>query len=193
MSSISSAKISTPIGQVEFHIINANIPFLLSLADMDCLHMYINNLTNHLITPNGPVPIVQCFGHLFLLWDTSLESFITKSFNQNPCFLTNVKLQCLHQWFGHPSVSRLHRVLERASYNVNEKALSYLTKYCKQCQQFSKPLNRFCFTLWDNLTFNHSIIINIFYINGKPVLYVIDEETYYQAGKWLENISAKHT
>jgi hypothetical protein len=168
---------------VEFYIVNANTPFLLSLANMDRLHVYVNNLTDHLITPSGPVSVVQWFGHLFLLWDTPLESFIIESFNQNPCFLTNVELRHLHWRFGHPSVSRLHWVLECASHDINEKALSHLTKYCKQCQWFGKPLNRFCFTLWDNLTFNHSIIVDIFYINGKPILYVIDEETHYQASK----------
>ena len=31
------------------------------------------------------------------------------------------------------------------------------------------------------------------YINGKPILHVVDEETRYQAGRWLPNISAKQT
>ena len=31
------------------------------------------------------------------------------------------------------------------------------------------------------------------YINGSPVLHIIDKATYYQAAYWLQNISAKHT
>jgi hypothetical protein len=31
------------------------------------------------------------------------------------------------------------------------------------------------------------------YINGSPVLHIIDEATRYQAARWLQNISAKHT
>ena len=31
------------------------------------------------------------------------------------------------------------------------------------------------------------------YINGSPVLHIIDEATRYQAACWLQNISAKHT
>ena len=35
--SIGSALVSTPIGQVQFHVVQADTPFLLSLADMDSL------------------------------------------------------------------------------------------------------------------------------------------------------------
>jgi hypothetical protein len=107
-SSIGSTKVETPIGQVEFHIMTANTPFLLSLADMDKLGVYFNNLTNSLVTSTGnSVLVVRRFGHSFLLWDTSLQSFIAESFAYNPCYLTEVELQRLHRRFGHPSVSRL--------------------------------------------------------------------------------------
>jgi hypothetical protein len=31
------------------------------------------------------------------------------------------------------------------------------------------------------------------YIDGNPILHIIDEDTRYQAARWLRNISAKHT
>ena len=31
------------------------------------------------------------------------------------------------------------------------------------------------------------------YISGSPLLHVVDEGTRFQAGRWLQNISAKHT
>ena len=31
------------------------------------------------------------------------------------------------------------------------------------------------------------------YINSKPIFYIVDEGTWFQMGKWLQNISAKHT
>jgi hypothetical protein len=80
--------VETPIGQVEFHIMPAKTLFLLSLADMDKLGVYFNNLTNCLvISTRKHVPVVRRFGHSFLLWNTSLQSFISESFNCNPCFL----------------------------------------------------------------------------------------------------------
>jgi hypothetical protein len=52
---------------------HAKTPFLLSLADIDKLGVYFNNLTNSLVTSTGNnVLVVRRFGHLFLLWDTLL-------------------------------------------------------------------------------------------------------------------------
>ena len=71
-SSLGSIHLQTPIGQVEFHIMTAKTPFLLSLADMDQLGVYFNNLQDLLVTPQGNIPVIRRFGHCFLLWDTSL-------------------------------------------------------------------------------------------------------------------------
>ena len=182
-SSIRSTKVKTPIGQVEFHIMMAKTLFLLSLADMDKLGVYFNNLSNIVITPKGDIPVVRRFGHSFLLWNTSLQSFITESFKCNPCFLTNVELQRLHRRFGHLSTRRLQKVLERAGHDVNIEALEHLTKYCKHCQQYGKSPGRFKFNLKDDVNFNYSIIVDVFYISGKPVLHIVDEGTRYQAGR----------
>ncbi len=73
ISSIGSVVIRTPIGQVEFYIIPIKTPFLLSLANMDKLGVYYNNVTNSILTSTGvAVPVVRRFGHPFLLWDVSL-------------------------------------------------------------------------------------------------------------------------
>ena len=66
-SSIGSVTVNTPVGNVEFHIVKADTPFLLCLADMDVLKVYYNNLKNVLVTPTKSVPVVRRFGHPFLL------------------------------------------------------------------------------------------------------------------------------
>src|SRR5450432_2959538 len=192
-SSIGSTFVNTPIGQVEFHIMLCKTPFLLSLADMDALNVYFNNLTNVLVTPQGNVPVVRRFGHSFLLWNSSLQGFIADSFNYTSCYLTNTELQRIHRRFGHPSVVRLQRVLERAGHDVDKQVLEYIAKYCVHCQRHGQSPGRFKFNLRDDVQFNYSIIVDIFYIGGKPVLHVVDEGTRYQAGRWLQNITAKHT
>jgi hypothetical protein len=45
-----------------------------------------------------------------------------------------------------------------------------------------KLLRRFKFNLRDDVSFNFSIIVDIFYILGKLILYVIDEGTRYHGG-----------
>ena len=192
--SIGSAVVETPIGQVQFHIMLSKTPFLLSLDDMDKLRVYFNNLTNCIVTSTGRhVPVVRRFGHSFLLWNDALQSLISESFTCNPCFLTETELRRLHRRFGHPSVGKLRNLLERAGHEVDTEALEYLTKYCEQCQKNGKSPGRFKFNLRDDVSFNLSIIVDIFYILGKPVLYIVDEGTRYHGGYWLQNISAVHT
>lgn len=192
-SSIGSALIRTPIGQIRFYIMEAETPFLLSLEDMNQLGVYLNNLKNTLVTKSGDIPVVPRFGHVFLVWHATLATYITESLTQNPCFLTNTELQRLHRRFGHPSVARLQRILNRSGHEADHKALEYLTKFCVHCQRHGRSPGRFRFTLRDDVHFNHSIVVDVMYIHGKPVLHIVDEGTRYQAGRWLSDISAKHT
>jgi hypothetical protein len=176
-SSIGTANVHTPIGEVQFHIVDANTPFLLCLADMDKLQVYYNNVRDVLVTRNGEVPIVRRFGHAFLLYNSSLQTYLLESFESNPCYLIEVELQRLHRRFGHPSVERLQRVLDRAGHDVDKKTLEHLTKYCHLCQKYGKSPGRFRFTLREDVEFNYCIIVDIMYISGSPLLHVVDEGT----------------
>ncbi|RFU26353.1 hypothetical protein B7463_g9983, partial [Scytalidium lignicola] len=118
----------------------------------------------------------------FLLWDISLHTLVFDSLKENPCFLTNVELQRLYQRFGHLSVARLQCILDHAGHDIDKDALEYLTKFCAHCQRHGKLPGRFRFNLRDDVNFNYSIIVDVFYIDGKPVLHIIDEGTRYQAG-----------
>lgn len=192
--SIGSIQVQLPVGRAEFHIVQADTPFLLCLADMDTLQVYYNNIKDQVITPSGTVPVVRRFGHPFILWSQALHAYITESLQSNTCYLTETELRRLHRRFGHPSANRLHRVLGHAGHEVEKKALHRLTRVCEHCQKHGKSPGRFKFTLRDdNIDFNHSIYIDIMYIEGQPVLHIIDEATRYQAARWMKDISAKHT
>ncbi|KAI0995592.1 hypothetical protein K3495_g12589 [Podosphaera aphanis] len=136
------------------------------------------------------------FGHPFLLWDTSLHMLIQDSFAHNPCYLKTTELKRLHRRFGHPSVDRLYRILNRAGYDDNNnhrEILRRITQFCHHCQKYGGSLGRFKFTLKDDVRFNYCIVVDIMYIDGSPLLHVIDESTKFQAGRWLQNLTAKHT
>ena len=132
-SSIGSARVSTPIGTVEFHIVKVNTPFLLCLADMDNLQVYFNNLKNLLIILRNTILIVRRYEHLFLLWDKFLSTYFTESFDLNLYYFTNVELKRLYRRFRHPLVKRLARILDRSGHEVNSKTLKHLTQYCHYC------------------------------------------------------------
>jgi hypothetical protein len=160
-------QVDTPLGVITFHVVPANTPFLYCLQDMDAMGVKLDNLENVLIQGDNIVPVVRKWGHPWMLLH-QLEQSLAWS------HLTESELRQLHQRFGHPSVRRLARILERAGHNVDTKAIKHLTKFCHQCQMHSKSPGRFKFTLKDNHEFSYSVVIDVLYIDGKPVLQVVD-------------------
>jgi hypothetical protein len=82
-SSIGTVEVDSPIGKVHFHVVHADTPFLLCLADMDSLQDYYNNLKDVIITRTGVVQVVRRFGHPFLLWNSALQSYLAESLDTN--------------------------------------------------------------------------------------------------------------
>lgn len=199
---IGIVKVNTPLGDVEFFVISSDTPFLLSLYDMDRLKIYFNNLENVIIQGNKAFPVIRQWGHPFLLEKAlsinKLSSSSTFSFD---CFLTNKEIRQLHRRFGHPSANRLLAVLEKSGHDASRKFVEYITKLCTTCQKHGRSPRRFKFTLKDDsLDFNHSVYVDIMYINSNPsksqaspVLHVVDEATGFQAGRWLANLSSQTT
>jgi hypothetical protein len=196
-SSIGSVDVRTPVGIIRFHVLKSATPFLLCLTDMDILRIYFDNTRDVLVGPKPGMatPIVRRFGHPFLIWEYTnkhtVESHLIQSFDDNPCFLTETELRRLHRRFGHPSTDKLHRVLEQSGHEVDVEALKHLRKVCHHCQIHGASPGRFRFTLRDDVNFNHSIIVDIMYIDGHPVLHIIDEATRFCAARWLPDMSAK--
>ena len=56
----------------------------------------------------------------------------------------------------------------------------------------SKAPGRFKFILKDNYEFNACIVTDVMYLNGKPVLYIVDEVTTFQAARFLADMTAKN-
>jgi hypothetical protein len=52
-------------------------------------------------------------------------------------------------------------------------------------------LGRFRFTIRDDVNFNYRLIINVIYINSKPVLYVVNEAILFQIAKFLANMQTR--
>ncbi|THC93999.1 hypothetical protein EYZ11_006508 [Aspergillus tanneri] len=87
---------------------------------------------------------------------------------------------------------RLTRILQRAGHEVDSQCVDYLTKFCHHCQMKGKSPGRFKFTLKDDYEFNYSVIIDILYLEGKPVLQVIDAATSFSAARFLKDMSARN-
>lgn len=187
--SIGSISVLTPIGPCTFHVIKTNTPFLLSLSDLDNNKAYFDNLSDMIrLLKNDTyisIPVVRKFGHAFLQWGpmTATTSFLTES-----------ELRVLHRRFGHPSVQRLVNMLNRAGHadGNHTQILNKITQNCQKCQRYGSAPLRFKFTLRDsdNVDFNQSIFADILYIDGAPVLHVVDEATRFQAARFLQDMTA---
>jgi hypothetical protein len=55
---------------------------------------------------------------------------------------------------------------------------------------YKKSPGRFKFTLKDDHKFNYSIIIDVIYLDGKPVLQVVDSAIAFKAARFLKDMSA---
>ncbi|EED23158.1 hypothetical protein TSTA_066110 [Talaromyces stipitatus ATCC 10500] len=140
LQSLGSIDIETPVGNVRFYIIEAMTPFLFSIKDLDRLKVYYDNTKDLLICS---------------------EPYLTVPIVRR---------------FGHPFLIwdyslaiQLHKTLQRVGYDTHPKVIEEINKFCHHCQTHSRLLGRFHFTLQDNIEFNHSIIVDIMYINGKPI------------------------
>lgn len=217
MSSKGTITVSTPIGDIKFHVVDVDTSFLLPLQDLDAAGYYLNNLRNELQNGEGKkVPVVRLFGHPFLVWETSLASYFAASsvitFDiwldeeeadnvgdaDDDRQLSLRQLRQLHRRFGHPSANRLGALLRKSGHPFNQQAIDDLTHRCQMCQKHGGPPQRFKFTLRDDsLQFNHEVIVDIMYLDigtgtAAPVIHIVDEATRFQAARFLKSMSAEH-
>jgi len=170
----------------EIHVVDADVPLLFSLADMDKHKVFYNNLVDKLIhAPTGAFGRVRRkFGHPFLYWNPLYH-----------CMYTEPELRRLHNRFGHPHTDKLINLLKRADPSkVKPKTRSILEKiadFCKSCQFHSQKPRRFKFTLRSDKQFNQMVYVDIVTIDKKNALHVVDEATRYQAARWLPDNSAE--
>ena len=187
---LGTTQVRTPIGTITFHVVPAFTPFLLSLRDMDRLGVKLDNLTNELIQGNKRIPIIRKWGHPWLLLHTHEETAA--------CHLTEVELRRLHRRFGHPSVQKLTNLLKCANPQdqlgtQEAQAIQQITQRCHACQMKAPAPGRFRFRLKnsDEQIFNFEIIIDIFHLESRPILHIIDEATSFQAARFLKDQSTK--
>lgn len=116
--SIGSVKIDTPIGKVQFHIVEANTPFLLCLRDLAKNGAYYNNLINKVYCSGKSFPVIRQYGHAFLTWGESFINYITQT-----VYLSETDLHQLHRIFEHPSVRRFVNLMTHSDHKVDPKLI----------------------------------------------------------------------
>ena len=204
--SIGSISVKTPFGPVLFHVIEADTPFLLSLHDMDKLGIRYDNLADEIVRPsdNKRLPIFRSFGHPFMVWNLPFSTLSASFLSALPpmeSFLTELELRRLHRRFGHPANRRLLDLMDRAGQHTHpqmkrqhEDLLAKIAKFCTFCQRHRRSPGRFKFTLRSedaDAQFNHTVFMDVFWLDEKPTLQVVDMATLFHAARWLPNMTGQ--
>lgn len=176
--------VATQFGDVEFHVMETSTPFLLCLRDMDRCSVRFDNLINYIIKGDVYVPIIRKCGHPW---------FFTDIKEAPEMFMTDVEMRRLHRRFSHPTVDRLHKLLDQAGHNVDHEALAEIERFYHHCQMHKQAPRCFKFTLLDDQEFNYEIVVDVMYLDGDPVLHLVDSATFFQAARFLKSLSAKDT
>ena len=66
------------------------------------------------------------------------------------------------------------------------KGLNEILKICESCLRTAPKQFVFQVTMPDTIQFNHEIVADVFFIEGNPVLHVVDRGTHFLASKFLE-------
>lgn len=172
---------------VDFAIINSDIPTLLSNKDMidNGLDLSLQGHYLHI----GPLRQPLSLENYFLVYRWSADD--------TPYALyTEPELRRIHRTFGHPSVKATYNLLKRASKTGLDKEirleLEKIADDCKVCKTNSSTPRRFKLTVGsDELRFNHRVIADTMFLDSKPVLHMIDESTHFTAATFLRNQSTE--
>lgn len=182
--SLGTIRVNVPIAaefyaSLDVDIVDLDVPFLFGLDTLDELALYVNNVEDRLKCDRRGIrtPLTRKNKHIFLEWDEKAH-------------YTTTELGRLHRHFAHPPADRLAAILRRAGDpNVEQGTraqLTELTKQCDICQRLARQPGRFRVTLPpDDVVFNRTVLLDVMYLDRRPLLHIIDKDTLFSAACFL--------
>ena len=164
-----------------------NIPPLLCMKDM--LENYLDiSIQNCIITHNDRIQEFT-LEYYFLVYRWSVK-------DMTYILYTEKELRKIHKIFGHPSIESTKKVLKRASgskLDSKTKTLIHdIAKDCRICKFAPSRPRSFKLTVGtDDLKFNHNVQVDTMFINGRPVIHIVDQATHFSSAAFLKNQSSK--
>jgi len=166
---------------VAMNVINLKVPLLMGLDILDLYHMWVNDVTNHLVCINEGVslPLVRKLGRISLDWGSIF-------------LYTFPELQRIHKHFYHAKPERLYALMSRAEdEHAAPKTLRQLenvTEACDLFQRLEQELSRFRVAIPDeDICFNRRVMIDILTLKQTLVLHVVDRDTLFSATTFLHD------
>jgi hypothetical protein len=176
-------RIPTPGKPLEFQcdVVESDVPLLIGLDTLDKYGLNVMSVEGILqsTTEKWHMPMQRQKGHIYLQWDPGVELFFTRA-----------ELIKVHRQFHHPSTNKLMNLLKRADpANVSETTRGFLNEIrssCETCCRFGPRPQHFQVSLdADRVVFNKEIVMDLMYLNTKPVLHIVDRDTTFSSAKFL--------
>ena len=199
-----SIPLKTPAGTpkilVELDIVQADVPALLGLDILDKESLTPCTVSNRLYkrtrhtTDDGKEVFINEW-YLPLTRSPSHHLYAPMD-HPAPILFTRTQLGRLHRQFFHPSATKLFNLLKRSRPGDTTpetlKTLKELSQRCDPCQRIQHAPTRFRVSLGsEEATFNERILLEIMYLDGKPVLHIVDDGTKFGAAHFLSDISTE--
>eukprot|EP00171_Calliarthron_tuberculosum_P002098 IDg2098t1 len=144
-------------------------------------NLFVDTVRNELVCTNPlwKAPMTRKLGHVYYDWDYSM-------------LYSEQQLRRIHRHFYHPQPDRIFNLIKRASEaKANPETLKLLDKIsreCDVCQRVSDHPGRFRVSLPnEDIVFNHEVLMDIMYLNSKPVLHFICRDTLFSAAAFLSD------
>jgi Reverse transcriptase (RNA-dependent DNA polymerase) len=172
----------TPSGPKQFKVdvIDFELPLLIGLDAMRKLQITIDPTSMTARLPDCYIPLVCIGNHIGLDWTPPHE--VAE-------FYTKAELRNLHKNLMHPSALKLHALLRKAQYEElppeTRNILEEISHECESCQRHTKGPVYFRIRDVDNVIFNQELYLDLFWIEKKPVLHIIDRGTRFSAAAFL--------
>lgn len=168
---------------VSFHITQGSTPSILCLRDLKKTGFQLDIQEDCLTFMGRREKLEVRNGLLWHQWNPDVANF------------SEGELKRLHRSFGHPSVSALYKILQRARPDevdsTTKAEIEKLTQECDPCARHATKPRRFKLTTGaEDGRFNHVVAVDIMYIQSKPVLHIVDETTHFASGTWLRRVSS---
>ncbi|KAI1001783.1 hypothetical protein K3495_g6420 [Podosphaera aphanis] len=178
--SLCAITLDTPVGKIIFHVLPCNTPFLLALEDMTRLGITPDVQKDVMLRDKKPVAaLIRKYGHLWMTLGRFESLFIYDTNDKSRiCYLTEQQIKTCHRRWGHPSTTRMWKVLRRAGHDTDIKVIDRITKFCQNCQlNANRPL-RFKFTLSNkDVPFNHTVYVDVLHLEDGPAVHLVDAGT----------------
>ena len=182
--------------EVQVAVVPLDIPFLLGLEMLVHYGLELNFFKMHLRYQDTDftVPILIYDKHAYV-HSRQHRGNLTRT-DTTMVLYNKHELRKLHLQFYHPRPTQLFNLIKHAkpsqATSETRELLKQVTDECEQCQSFHSGPMRFRVALpEESITFNADVAFDFVWLDGRPVLHVVDLQTRFQNAVFMHSKSTE--